>query len=149
VVAWEFFGLALFGWSTEQVLRPTWALSVNGRMLLVGILLTLWGIGSHRILRMGVYVNDQGVRIQRILGSQTMPWSAVDRIMVRDTRHSWGRFQISGGLSVEIELNDGDPVETTLWAEGIDFAFRRHAFHAAYRELRAHLTAYRERRLAA
>ena len=149
MVAWELFGLALFGWSTEQVLRPSWALTPLGITLLVVGLFAIWVLGSQRILRMGVYVNDHGVRVKQILGSQTVPWSDVERITVRDTRHTWGRFQVSGGLSVQIELHEGGPVETTLWAEGIDFAFRRHAFHAAYRELRSHLAAYRERRRAA
>jgi hypothetical protein len=72
-------------------------------------------------------------------------WSEVDRIIVRDSQHRLGRLKVSGGMSVQIDPREGAPVETTLWAEGIDFAFRRHAFHAAYRELRAHLTAYQER----
>jgi Bacterial PH domain len=145
VVAWELFGLGLFGWSTAEVLRPSTPLSPLGIALLVAALSAVWVIFSYRILRMGVYVSDQGVRVYRLLGSRTVRWSEVDRIMVRDTRHALGPITVSGGMSVQIEPHEGTPIETTLWAEGIDFAFRRHAFHAAHRELRAHLTAYRER----
>ena len=149
-MAWELFGLGLFGWSTERVLRPSWVLSPAGVSLLVLSLFAIWILGSYQILRMGVYVSDHGVRVRRILGSHTVRWSDVDRIVVQDTRHNVGGLQIKGGMSVLIEPRHGAPVETTLWAEGINFAFRRHAFHAAYRELRAHLTAYREQsRLAA
>ena len=144
MVAWELFGLGLFGWSTEQLLRPSLALSPLSIALLVAALFTVWVGASYRILRMGVYVSDQGVRVYRLIGSRTVRWSEVERITVRDTRHTIGRLQIAGGLSVQVEPHTGAPIETTLWAEGIDFAFRRHAFHAAYRELRQHLAAYRE-----
>jgi hypothetical protein len=145
VVAWELFGLGLFGWSTEQLLRPSLALSPLSIALLVAALFTVWVGASYRILRMGVYVSEHGVLVLRLLGSRTVSWSEVDHISVRDTRHSIGRLQVAGGMSVLIEPHEGAPIETTLWAEGIDFAFRKHAFHAAYRELRKHLTAYRER----
>jgi hypothetical protein len=121
------------------------ALTPVGVALLVLALFAVWVLFSYRILRMGVYVSDHGVRVHRVLGSRTVRWSEVERIIVRDTRHSIGRLKVAGGMSVQIEPREGAPVETTLWAEGIDFAFRRHAFHAAYRELRHHLTAYRER----
>jgi hypothetical protein len=121
------------------------AWSPAGIALLVAALFAVWVAFSYRILRMGVYVSDQGVRVFRLIGSRTVRWSEVERITVRDTRHSIGRLRVAGGMSVEIEPRDGAPIQTTLWAEGIDFVFRRHAFHAAYRELREHLTAYRER----
>jgi hypothetical protein len=137
--------LALFGWSTERVLRPSMALSPAAIALLVLGLTVVWVLFSYRILRMGVYVSDHGVRVKHLLGSRTVRWSEVERITVRDTRHSIGRLRIAGGKSVQIEPHEGRPIETTLWAEGIDFAFRKYAFHAAYKELRQHLTAYRER----
>jgi len=145
VVVWELFGLGLFGWSTERVLRPSIALTPAGIVALVIALLVVWVIGSYRILRMGAYVSEHGVRVQRVIGSYTVSWAEVERITVRDSRHKVGGLQVGGGLSVQIEPRNGDPIETTLWAQGIDFAFRPHAFHAAYRALREHLTAYRER----
>jgi hypothetical protein len=144
VVAWELFGLGFFGWSTVRVLRPSLALPPAGIALLVLALFVTWVLFSYRILRMGVYVSDHGVRVVRLVGSHTVRWSEVERIIVRDTQHRIGRLKVAGGMSVQIDPREGGPVETTLWAEGIDFAFRRHAFHAAYRELRQHLTAYRE-----
>jgi hypothetical protein len=101
-------------------------------------------VASYRILRMGVYVSGQGVRVLGLLGSRTVQWSEVERITVRDSRLSIGRLQVAGGMGVQIEPRVGAPIETTLWAQGIDFAFRRDAFHAAYRELRQHLSAYRQ-----
>ncbi len=145
MVAWELFGLGFFGWSTERVLRPSLALPPVGIALLVLALFVTWVLVAHRILRMGVYVSDHGVRVVRLIGSHTVGWSEVERIIVRDTQHRIGRLKVAGGMSVQIDPREGGPVETTLWAEGIDFAFRRHAFHAAYGELRRHLTAYRER----
>jgi hypothetical protein len=145
VVAWELFGLGFFGWTTLQMLQPSMAWTPPGIVLLVLALFALWVVASYRILRMGVYVSDQGVRVLGLLGRRTVGWSEVERITVRETRHSIGRLRIAGGMSVQLEPRDGAPIETTLWAQGIDFAFRRHAFHAAYRELRQHLTAYRQR----
>lgn len=144
MVAWELFGLGFFGWTTERVLRPSMALPPVGIAILVLALFVAWVLIAHRILRMGVYVSDQGIRVVRLIGSHTVRWSDVDRIIVRNPQHTIGRLKIAGGMSVQIDPREGAPVETTLWAEGIDFAFRRHAFHAAYRELRQHLTAYRE-----
>jgi hypothetical protein len=145
VVAWELFGLAFFGWTTERALRPSIALTPPGIVLLVLALFVVWVLASYRILRMGVYVSDQGVRVLGLLRSRTVRWAEIERITVRETRQSIGRLQVAGGMSVQIDPHDGAPIETTLWAQGIDFAFRRDAFHAAYRELRRHLTAYRER----
>jgi hypothetical protein len=144
VVAWELFGLAFFGWTTHQLLQPTVAWTPPGIVILVLALFAFWVVASYRILRMGVYVSDHGVRVLGLLGSRTVGWSEVEQITVRETRHSIGRVQVVGGMGVQIEPRDGAPIETTLWAQGIDFAFRRHAFHAAYRALRQHLEAYRQ-----
>jgi hypothetical protein len=133
----------MFGWSTERVLRPSLSLTPVGITLLAAALMMVWVLFSHRILRMGVYVNDHGVRVFRLLGSSTVRWSEVERITVRDSRVSIGGLLVAGGRSVQIEPLVGAPIETTLWADGIDFVFRRHAFHDAYRELRQHLTTYR------
>jgi hypothetical protein len=145
VVAWELFGLAFFGWTTQQMLQPSVAWTPPGIVLLVLALFVVWVVASYRILRMGVYVSDQGVRVLGLLRSRTVRWSEVEGITVRDTRQSIGPLRVAGGMSVQIEPRDGASIETTLWAQGIDFAFRRHAFHAAYRELRRHLTVYRQR----
>jgi hypothetical protein len=144
VVAWELFGLAFFGWTTLRLLQPTVAWTAPGVLLLVLALFAVWVVASYRILRMGVYVSDQGVRVLGLLRSRTVPWSEVERITVRDTRQSVGPLQVASGLGVQLEPRAGAPIETTLWAQGIDFAFRRDAFHAAYRELRGHLNAYRQ-----
>jgi hypothetical protein len=144
VVAWELFGLAFFGWTTQRMLQPTIGWTTPGVVLLVLALFAVWVVASYRILRMGVYVSGQGVRVLGLLGSRTVQWSEVERITVRDSRLSIGRLQVAGGMGVQIEPRDGAPIETTLWAQGIDFAFRRDAFHAAYRELRQHLSAYRQ-----
>ncbi|GIG74075.1 hypothetical protein Pfl04_24790 [Planosporangium flavigriseum] len=144
MVAWELFGLAFFGWTTQQMLQPAIGWTTPGTVLLVLALFAVWVVASYRILRMGVYVSDHGVRVVGLLGSRTVPWSEVERITVRETRHSVGRLQVAGGMSVHLDPREGAPIETTLWAQGIDFAFRRHAFHAAYQELRQHLNAYRQ-----
>lgn len=144
MVAWELFGLAFFGWTTERMLQPAVAWTRPGLGVLALALFTLWVVASYRILRMGVYVSDRGVRVLGLLGSRTVAWSAVERITVRDTRYSIGPLQVAGGMSVQLDPHEGAPIETTLWAQGIDFAFRRHAFHAAHQELRRHLNIYRQ-----
>jgi hypothetical protein len=138
------FGLAFFGWTTLRLFEPTVGWTTPGIALLVLTLFAVWVVASYRILRMGVYVSDRGVRVLGLLGSRTVDWSEVDGITVRETRQSIVGLQVASGMSVQIEPRDGAPIETTLWAQGIDFAFRRHAFHAAYRELRQHLNAYRQ-----
>ena len=92
--------------------RPGW--TTPGTVLLVLILFAVWAAASYRILRMGVYVSDRGVRVTGLLRSRTVPWPEVDRITVRDTRHSIGRLRVAGGMSVQLDPREGAPIETTL-----------------------------------
>jgi hypothetical protein len=130
VIAWEFGALALLGWAAVRA----FGLDGTGAVVLAAGLAALWLVGSWQVLRMGVYVGPVGIRIRGLLGVRTLPWSAVDGIVVE--RRTDRLLGIQLGLNVVIEYAGGR-LGTPLWAEGIDFHRRRPAFQALCRDLRA------------
>jgi hypothetical protein len=132
VIAWEAMALALLAWSTIRQFE----LSGPGLTLVACALAALWVLGAHRILRMGAYVGQTGVRIDGLLRSHTMRWRDVAQVRLHKATHRVGRWEIESGMTVLIERHDGRTVNTELWAQGVDFHSRPKLFRAVYHELR-------------
>jgi hypothetical protein len=138
VIAWEAVALAMLAWATVRQFE----LSGHGVTLVACALAALWVIGAHRILRMGTYVAEHGVRLDGLLRSRTMRWRDVAHVRLHKATHRLGPWQIESGMTVLIERADGKTVNTELWAQGIDFHSRPTLFRAVYHELRnRHLAA--------
>jgi Bacterial PH domain len=138
VIAWELGGLAFVGWTTVGLfdLGPRPAAAV------AGTLAVLWLLGSWRILRIGVYLNEYGVRVRGLVGSRTLRWTEIEFFAIEEVVHRLGGFQLPSGNTVRIRCRDGRTVNTPLWAQGIDFHSRPRAFGEVYHALRErHLTA--------
>ena len=140
-MVWELLALALFGWSTLRLLEQLTAVPPTAGWVLSGLLAAAWIAASWRIVRYGVYVNDYGLRIQGLLRSRVIAWPEVKQIAMRDTSHVLLGITVAGGPNVLIDLRTGETAATPLYANGIDFLFRPHAFGHAYRELRGALAA--------
>jgi hypothetical protein len=138
VIGWEAIALALLAWATVR----QFDLSGHGVKLVACALAALWVIGAYRILRMGAYVGETGLRIHGLLLSRTLSWGDVAHVRLHKTTHRIGRWEIESGMTVLIERRDGSTVNTELWAQGVDFHSRPSLFRAVYHELRArHLAA--------
>jgi hypothetical protein len=138
VIAWEAIALALFAWATIR----QFDLTGHGVKLTACTLAAVWVIGAHRIIQMGAYVGDHGLRIHGLLRSRTMRWPDIAHVRLHKATHRVGRWEIESGMTVLIERRDGRLVNTELWAQGIDFHSRPKLFRAVYHELRnRHLAA--------
>lgn len=132
VIAWEAAALALLAWTTIRQFDVTG----HGINLIACAHAALWVLGAHRILRMGAYVGDGGLRIHGLLHSHTMSWRDVSQIRLHRTTWRIGPWEVESGLTVLIDRRDGRTVNTELWAKGIDFHARPTVFRAVYQELR-------------
>ena len=132
VLGWEAASLAALGWATIRLFDLGGAAALG---TIAGLAL-LWLLGSWRIVRMGVYLSDRGVRIRGLLRNRTLGWHDIAQIWLHRSSHRLGRWEIPSGMTVLIERSDGAVVNTELWAQGVDFHSRPGAFRAVYRELR-------------
>jgi PH (Pleckstrin Homology) domain-containing protein len=138
VIAWELGGLAFVGWTTIRLFD----LGPRPAALLAGALAVLWLVGSWRIIRIGVYLNEHGVRVRGLVGSRTLPWTQIESFSLDQVIHRLGQFELPAETTVRIRCRDGRLVKTPLWAQGIDFHSRPGAFRDAYHALRErHLAA--------
>jgi len=138
VLAWELFGFALLGWTSLRLFD----LHGNGARALVVALAVIWVVGAWRVLRMGVYVSDHGVRVSGLLGNRTLRWTEIDEFVFDQPEWRLGRLRIPHGPTVLIKRRDGRFMHTSLWAQGIDFHARPRAFREVYGVLRErHLAA--------
>jgi hypothetical protein len=138
VIGWELGGLAFVGWTTVRLFD----LGPRPAAVLGGALAMLWLLGCWRILRIGVYFNEYGVRVRGLLGSRTLRWSEIEFFALDEVVHRLGGFELPGGTTVRIKCRDGRRVNTPLWAQGVDFHARPGAFGKVYHALRErHLAA--------
>jgi len=137
VVLWELLALALFGWRTLRLLAELVSVHPAAGWALSAGLAALWATGSWRIVRLGVYVGDRGLRIQGLVRSRVLDWSEIALVSVHDPVRRTLGFEVSTGQTVLIGLRTGEMVGTPLFAKGIDFVFRPGAFQHAYRSLRS------------
>jgi hypothetical protein len=138
VLGWEAASLAALCWASLRLFD----LSGRAALLTMAVLAAVWVLGSWRIVWMGVYLSDHGVRIHGLLRSRTLRWHDIHQIWVHTSSHRLGPWEIPSGLTVLIERRDGSVVNTELWAQGVDFHSRPNLFRAVYHELRKrHLAA--------
>jgi PH (Pleckstrin Homology) domain-containing protein len=138
VIAWELGGLAFVGWTTIRLFD----LGPRPAALLAGALAVLWLLGSWRIMRIGVYLSEHGVRVRGLVGSRTLRWTQIESFALDQVVHRLGQFELPAGTTVRIRCHDGRLVKTPLWAQGIDFHARPGAFRDVYHALRErHLAA--------
>jgi hypothetical protein len=132
VIAWEALALAMLAWATVR----QFGLTGHGVTLVACGLAALWVVGAYRILQMGTYVADHGVRLYGLLRSRTMRWPDVAHVRLHKATHRLGPWEIESGMTVLIDRHDGKTVNTELWAQGIDFHSRPTLFRSVYQELR-------------
>ena len=131
VAAWEFGALAFFQKATVDLYH----LDRLSTALWVAIFV-LWVAFCWRLAAMGVYTSHHGVLIRGLLTRRTMSWHSIRRITVDDATFKIGRLAVPSGRTVWFETPDGARVNSTLYAEGIDFKFRRHLFKRTHEDLR-------------
>lgn len=138
ILAWELAGFAFVGWASVRLFD----LGGQGARGLAVALALVWIVGAWRIIRMGVYVSEYGVRIRGLLGGRTLRWTDIEEFVFDQPEWRLGRLRVAHGLTVLIKRRDGGYVNTSLWAQGVDF-------HARPRALREVYGVLRERHLAA
>ncbi|BAL85533.1 hypothetical protein AMIS_3130 [Actinoplanes missouriensis 431] len=132
VIAWEAAALGLLTYATIE----QFDLIGHGVRLTACVLAAVWVVGAYRILRHGVYVSSQGVRIEGLLRSRTMRWREVAGVRLHHATHRVGPWRIESGMTVLLERHDGATVGTELWAQGVDFHARPRLFRDVYQEIR-------------
>ncbi|WP_229071831.1 PH domain-containing protein [Actinoplanes sp. DH11] len=132
VIAWEAGALALLAYATIE----QFGLIGHGVRAAAGFLAAIWAVGAWRILRHGVYLSAEGVRVQGLLRSRTMGWREVAGVRLHRATHRLGPWWIESGMTVLLERHDGVTVNTELWAQGVDFHARPKLFRAVYQEIR-------------
>jgi hypothetical protein len=132
IIGWELGGLAFVQWTTVRL----FALSSAPAWVLTGILAALWLLGSWRILRMGVYVSEYGVRIRGLFDTRTLRWTEIAEFALDQPVYRLGVVRVPAGLTVLIKRHTGGYVNTSLWAQGIDFHQRPRLFREVYGLLR-------------
>jgi hypothetical protein len=131
VAAWEFGALAFLQKSTvdlfhvEPVSTP-----------LTVAFFVLWVALCWRLAVMGVYTSHHGIQIRGLLTRRTIAWPSIGRIAVDESTFGIGRLVVPSGRTIRFEMRDGTRVNSTLYAEGIDFRFRPHLFKRLHEELR-------------
>ena len=72
----------------------------------------LWGVGIWRIVLVGVYVSDFGVKVRKVFWTHRIPWSRVERAWAGPAAHH-DAWQI--WITVRDPARD---IETPLWRKG-------------------------------
>jgi len=128
VLVWELACFALLAWTSARLFD----LHGGAARALVVALAVTWVVGAWRVLRMGVYVSEYGVRICGLLGSRTLRWADIEEFVLDQPEWRLGPLRIPQGLTVLIRRRDGGFVHTSLWAQGVDFHARPRAFREVY-----------------
>jgi hypothetical protein len=132
VVAWEAAGLAYLHWTTVRLfgLREDagWVLAVTFALA--------WAAGSWQVVRMGVYLSTDALRIRGILRTRTVPFEAIEAVTVEDVVYRAGPCHVPAGKAAILILRRGGRVNTTMWERGMDFHRRPQMFRTVCRELR-------------
>jgi hypothetical protein len=133
VAVWEAAALVFLHRTSVEVYHLTgWledALSV--------VLAVAWLALCVRLVRMGLFLGAGGVQIRGLVTRRTIPWRQIERITVQHVSQKRFGLRVPAGRTAVIELSDGSRVNSSLWADGVDFKFSPARFRQACDALRA------------
>jgi hypothetical protein len=132
VAAWE-AGALLFLYRTTVDL---YHLPPRAATALALALVLCWGALCVRLTLMGLYLGGGGILIRGLLTRRTIAWQAIDGIIVERVSHRLLRVDVPAGRTVVIVLHDGTRVNSSLWANGVDFKFHPGRFREACAAIR-------------
>jgi hypothetical protein len=132
IAVWELIALMLFHRTTVDL----FSLGPHTRTHFAAILAAIWACGCWRLAQMGLYTSEVGVQVRGLLTCRTIPWADISRIVLDHVDYDVGKLRIPAGRVVAIELMAGGRVNSTLWADGVDFKFRPALFQKTYDSLR-------------
>lgn len=85
-------------------------------VVFTNVFLVLWTLTSWRLNRMGVFVNDRGVRLRDFFSTQTIPWPSIATIedLPMDAGTGLWASRRLGARAIWVVLADGEAIQTTL-----------------------------------
>jgi hypothetical protein len=94
---------------------------------------TIWFTLLWRLLTIGLYVGQIGLRYRSPIHTTVVPWSEVKGVRLAPlTGRGMDVFSISGAVTIWIDRKHGESVQTWVNNKGADFLGRRRAFQAAF-----------------
>ena len=129
VAVWELGALAFLHRTTVDLFH----LPGTPLLLVIGV---AWVALCWRLAVMGVYTGPHGVLVRGLVTRRVVAWRDLDRITVGDATFRLGRVRVPLGRTIWFETRDGARVDSTLYADGIDFRFRRPLFARLHEDLR-------------
>lgn len=136
VVAWEAAGLAYLHWTTVRL----FGLPHDAGWLLALTFALAWAAGSWQVLQMGMYLSADALRIRGVFRTRTVRWSTIRAAAVEDVAYRIGPYRLPAGKTVVLILQEGNRVNTAMWAQGMDFYRKPQMFRTVYSELRRRIT---------
>jgi hypothetical protein len=132
VALWEAGALILLHRTTVDLYH----LTSSSRLLIALAFAIMWVALCIRLTRLGLFVAPGGIQIRGLVTRRTIRWHEVERIVVDRAHHQWLGLRIPSGRTAIIELHNGERVNSSLWADGIDFKFSPAGFRQACADLR-------------
>jgi hypothetical protein len=131
VAVWELGALAFLHRTTVDLFHL--AHLATPLLLVTG---AAWVWLCWRLAVMGVYTAPHGVLVRGLVTRRVLAWRELDRITVADATFRVGRLRVPAGRTIWFETRAGERVDSTLYADGIDFRFRRPLFARLHDDLR-------------
>lgn len=104
--------LGALAWSSD---RRSWAGWITALLLIPAAVTLAW-----RIVLVGVWIGDQGVRVSTVVRSRRVPWPEFDRVWLAPATGY-------DALAMWISTRDGVDIETPIWRAGSRTVHRNRA----------------------
>ncbi|MGO8861152.1 MAG: PH domain-containing protein [Acidimicrobiales bacterium] len=127
-----FFGLLVANGISQVSAKPE-AASIE---LVIGIaFFGIWFTFCWRLLTMGIYVGQRGLRYRSPARTTVIPWDEVKGVRLAPFKSWPDRYSLSGAVTVWIDRRNGESTQTWVNDKGADFLGRRDAFAKAFTEI--------------
>ncbi|MFF7026216.1 hypothetical protein ACFY97_35085 [Streptomyces klenkii] len=121
--------LASYVLFAAMIIAVAGSLPVAGVCVAVAVLVIVTAV---RLVRVGVWVGEGGLRHVRLLSAKTVPWADVTAVRtVRQSVRWLGLPRTVQGRVVVVERAGGGPLATLVTSHGADFLGRPQAFDMA------------------
>ncbi|MFF7727659.1 hypothetical protein [Streptomyces sp. NPDC008001] len=121
--------LASYVLFAAMIIAVAGSLPAAGICVAVAVLVILTAV---RLVRVGVWVGERGLRHVRLLSARTVPWAEVTAVRLVQQPVRWlGLPRTVQGRAVVVERAGGAPLATLVTSHGADFLGRPQAFDIA------------------